>query len=95
MSCSDFVEHAKALADQLAAIGKLVDEANFISLVLGGLNTAYTPFMSNCYFAQREKPVSLFDFQSELFAFEALLDSQQRSMQIDHNKFAIMAHKLG
>ena len=76
MSCSDFVEHAKALADQLAAIGKLVDEANFISLVLGGLNTAYTPFVSNCYFAQREKPVSLFDFQSELFAFEALLDSQ-------------------
>ncbi|KAF9687942.1 hypothetical protein SADUNF_Sadunf02G0145600 [Salix dunnii] len=95
LNCSDFIEHAKGLADQLALVGKPVDEADLISLILGGLNTAYNPFVSNCYFAQLEKSLSLFDFQSELFAFEAFLERQQRSMQIEHNNFAMMAHKLG
>ncbi|KAF9674662.1 hypothetical protein SADUNF_Sadunf10G0150300 [Salix dunnii] len=91
LNWSNCGEHAKAIADQLVAIGKPVDEADLIS----PLNTDYTPFVSYCYFAQREKHLSLFDFQSELFAFETLLESQQRSMQIDHNKFVMMAHKLG
>uniref|UniRef100_A0A6N2LUG9 Retrotransposon gag domain-containing protein n=1 Tax=Salix viminalis TaxID=40686 RepID=A0A6N2LUG9_SALVM len=95
LNCSDFIEHAKALADQLAAVGKPVDEADLISLILGGLNTVYNPFVSNCYFAQREKSLSLFDFQSELFAFEALLENQQRTMQAEHNSFAMMAQILG
>uniref|UniRef100_A0A6N2NKD0 Retrotransposon Copia-like N-terminal domain-containing protein n=1 Tax=Salix viminalis TaxID=40686 RepID=A0A6N2NKD0_SALVM len=95
LRCSDFIEHAKALADQLAAVGKPMDEADLISLVLGGLNTTYNPFVSNSYFSQREKSLSLFDFQFELFAFEALIESQQRSMQAEHNNFAMMAQNLG
>ena len=68
---------------------------DLISHILGGLNTADTPFISNCYFAQHEKSLSLSDFQSELFAFEALLENQQRIVQTDHNSFAMIANKFG
>ena len=94
-NCSEFIEQAKTIADQLAAIGKPVAEEDLISHILGGLNTAYTPFISNCYFAQREKSLSLSDFQSELFAFEALLENHHRSVQPDLNSFAMVANKLG
>lgn len=92
-SCSEFVESAKYLADQLSAVGKPDMEEDLISHILGGLNTAYTPFISNCYFAQHEKFLSLTDFQSEVFAFEALLETQHRSVQVDHNTFAMVANK--
>ena len=76
-------------------LGKPIVDEDLISHILRGLSIAYTPFISNCYFAQREKSLSLIDFQSKLFAFEALLETQQRSVQVDHNNFAMIANKLG
>lgn len=75
-NCFEFVEKAKTVADQLVAIGKPVLGKDLISHILGRLNSPYTPFVSSCYFAQRERSLSLTNFQSKLFAFEALLENQ-------------------
>lgn len=60
-NCLEFIESVKNIVDQLEAIGKPVEEEDLISYILG-------------YFAQCEKSISLTNLQSELFAFDALLE---------------------
>uniref|UniRef100_A0A6N2L4C5 Retrotransposon Copia-like N-terminal domain-containing protein n=1 Tax=Salix viminalis TaxID=40686 RepID=A0A6N2L4C5_SALVM len=94
LRCSDFIEHAKALADQLAAVGKPMDEADLISLVLGGLNTTYNPFVSNSYFSQRENPCPCLIFNFDYLLLKHSLKATTK-LQAEHNNFAMMAQNLG
>ncbi|KAB5534648.1 hypothetical protein DKX38_017734 [Salix brachista] len=86
-SCSIFLEDAKQLADTLAAAGQPVNDQDFITFLLGGLRTTYTPFITSYNFACRDKELSLDDFQSELLSFEALVDAPP-TMQTQNFAFA-------
>ncbi|KAF9681349.1 hypothetical protein SADUNF_Sadunf06G0216700 [Salix dunnii] len=64
-----------SMADKLAAAGQPVNDQDFITFLLGGLRTTYTPFITSYNFACRDKELSLDDFQSELLSFETLVDA--------------------
>jgi hypothetical protein len=46
-SCTEYLENAKNLTNQLAAAGKLVDDQDLYSFLLGGLLSSYTPFVTS------------------------------------------------
>jgi hypothetical protein len=48
---------AKSWADQLAAVGKTVDDEDLISYVVGGLNPSYHSFITSLSFATREASI--------------------------------------
>ncbi|KAL6347614.1 hypothetical protein AAG906_026142 [Vitis piasezkii] len=73
-SCSEYLENAKNLANQLAAGGKPVDDQDLISFLLGGLQSSYTPFVTSFNFASRNTDFTFEDFQAELLGYENLLE---------------------
>ncbi|KAL6347058.1 hypothetical protein AAG906_012309 [Vitis piasezkii] len=91
-SCSEYLESAKTLADQLAA-GKPVDDQDLISFLLGGLQSSYTPFVTSFNFASRETDFTFEDFQAELLGYENLLDVNHSVHNTDGPHFAFAANK--
>ncbi|WJZ98369.1 hypothetical protein VitviT2T_016897 [Vitis vinifera] len=92
-SCSEYLESAKTLADQLAAGGKPVDDQDLISFLLGGLQSSYTPFFTSFNFASRETDFTFEDFQAELLGYENLLDVNHSVHNTDGPHFAFAANK--
>ena len=92
-SCSTYLENAKHLADQLAAVGKPVDDQDLISFLLSGLPSTYNPFVTSFNFASRDNDFTFEDFQAELLSYENLLDFNHSTRDTDTNHFAFAAHK--
>jgi hypothetical protein len=92
-SCSEYLENAKHLTNQLAAPGKPVDDQDLISFLLSGLPSTYTPFVTSFNFASRDIDFTFEDFQAELLGYKILLDFNHSSRNTDHNHFAFAAHK--
>ena len=69
------------MADQLAAIGKRVDDEDLISYVVGGLTSSYHPFITTLSFITRTTAISFDHFQTELLNYEQLLDTSQKAIQ--------------
>ncbi|KAJ0097285.1 hypothetical protein Patl1_27807 [Pistacia atlantica] len=90
-TCSAYLDEAKAIADQLATVGKPMDDQDLISHLLGGLKVSYTPFITSYTLSTRNVDLTLEDFQAELFSFETLLENQQQTSADPHYAFA--AHK--
>jgi hypothetical protein len=63
------------LADQLAAIGKGVEDEDLISYVVGGLSPSYHPFITTLSFVTQDSPISFDAFQLELLNYEQLLNA--------------------
>jgi hypothetical protein len=76
---------AKSWADQLAAVGKTVDDEDLISYVEGGLNPSYHPFITSLSFATREASISFDDFSMQLLNFELLLDAHVKTVPPEAN----------
>lgn len=91
-SCTEYLENAKNLANQLATAGKPVDDQDLISFLLGGLQSSYTPFVTSFNFASRDTEFSFEDFQAELLGYENLLDANQ-SVHGTDTHFAFAANK--
>ena len=92
-SCSDYLENAKNLADQLVAAGKPVDDQDLIFFLLGGLQSSYTPFVTSFNFASRNTDFTFEDFQAKLLGYENLLDVNQSVPGTDSTHFAFSANK--
>lgn len=69
-SYADYILTAKSLADQLAEIGKGVDDKDLISYVIGGLNPSYHTFVTTFKYENRDVAVPFEDFQTELLNYE-------------------------
>jgi hypothetical protein len=67
---------AKSLVDQLAIVGKLVPDEDLISYLVGGLTPCYNAFITSFSFMTKDAPMSLEDFQTQLFSHEQLLNNQ-------------------
>ncbi|KAJ0113603.1 hypothetical protein Patl1_02880 [Pistacia atlantica] len=92
-SCSEYLENAKSLADQLATAGKPVDDQDLISFLLGGLQSSYTPFITSFTFASRETDFTFEDFQAELLGYENLLDAYHSVLGTDSTHFTFSTNK--
>jgi hypothetical protein len=74
LTCASYLVEAKFLTDQLFAVGKLVDDDDLISFIIGGLNHTFTQFIISYSFHTRETFMSFFDFRSELLNHEIILN---------------------
>jgi hypothetical protein len=91
-SCSDYLQSAKSLADQLAVIGKPLDDEDLISSIINGLNPSFINFVTNFAFATREKSLSFDEFEDMLLNHEMLLNKVATP---DVSTFALFAQKAG
>lgn len=89
-SCSDHLQFAKNLADQLAVIGKPLNDEDLISTIINGLNPSFINFVTNFAFATREKSISFDEFQDMLLNHEMLLNKVATP---DVSTFALFAQK--
>lgn len=92
-SCFDFLQSAKLLADQLAIVGKPVDEDDLISYVISGLNASYGPFITSILVATRNLSMSFEDFQAELLSHELFLENHNNSIPPGNTSFALLSNK--
>jgi hypothetical protein len=77
-SCTEYLTVAKNWADQLAAVGKPVEDDDLISFIISGLNPMFNSFITAFSFAVRDHEMSFNDFRSELLSYEILLQNQQQ-----------------
>jgi hypothetical protein len=91
-SCSDYMQTAKILADQLSAAGNPIPDEEIISAILNGLQASFTHFITTYSFHTRVSEISFEDFQDELLNHEMLINQQQLQVP-DHSTMALAAHK--
>uniref|UniRef100_A0A2N9EVL6 Integrase catalytic domain-containing protein n=1 Tax=Fagus sylvatica TaxID=28930 RepID=A0A2N9EVL6_FAGSY len=92
-TCSEYLRLAKSWADQLAAVGKPIDDDDLISFIISGLNPSYNTFITTFNFATRETPLPYDDFEAELLNHETLLENQNAVASSDSNTFALYSNK--
>jgi hypothetical protein len=80
-SCSKFLSETKSYSDLLAAAGQPVEDEDLISYILGGLNPAYTTFITLFNFTTRTTSMTFEEFQTELLNHEILLGNHQQLQQ--------------
>ncbi|KAA8549295.1 hypothetical protein F0562_000979 [Nyssa sinensis] len=93
MKCTDFLEKAKLVSDELVAVGKPLADDDLMSYIVNGLNPSFNPFITSLSFATRDKNVSFEDFQAELLSYELLLENQNTSIPLETNNFAFFTPK--
>jgi hypothetical protein len=91
-SCSEYMHAAKSLANQLAMVGKPVPDEDLISYLVGGLTPCYNAFITSFSFMTKDAPMSLEDFQTQLFSHEQLLNNQLADTEI--GTFALYSPKV-
>lgn len=92
-TCTNYLNLAKQYADQLAAVGKTVDDEDLISYIVSGLHPSSTPFITSFSFATIDHLITFESFQSELLNFEALLSSHTISIPPNSEQFALFSYK--
>jgi len=93
-TCSEYITDAKSLADQLAVIGKPIDDDDLINFVMSGLNPTFNAFITTFTLLLSRDKTSFDDFQNELLSHEMLLNQQQLAAP-DTSTFALFSHKPG
>ncbi|RVW13866.1 Retrovirus-related Pol polyprotein from transposon RE1 [Vitis vinifera] len=93
MKCIDFLEKTKLVSDELAAVGKPLEDDDLMSYIVSGLNPSFNPFITSLSFATRDKNVSFEDFQAELLSYELLLENQNIAIPPETNNFAFFTPK--
>ena len=87
---------AKESSNELATLGKLVEDDDLISFVISGLNPLFNTFVTVNSFAARDLQMSFADFQSELLNHEMLLENQQhKAITPETSNFALYTNKQG
>lgn len=94
-TCTNYLLTAKSLADQLAAIGKGVDDEDLISYVIGGLNPSYHTFVTTFSYGNQDVAIPFDDFQTELLNYEQLFETHQKPQPLhtEGGQFAFHLHK--
>jgi hypothetical protein len=89
-SCADYLQSAKLLADQLNVAGNPIPKEEIITLILHGLNSSFTHFITTYSFHTQTNEISFEDFQYELLSHKLMLNQQQQQAT-DHSTFALTA----
>jgi transposase InsO family protein len=92
-SCTNYLQTAKSWADQLAAMGKPVDEEDLISFIISGLNPSFNVFITTFNLTTRDSPLPYADFERELLNHETLLANQISQTTKETPSFALFSNK--
>lgn len=76
MACSEYLWTAKVWANQLATVGRPIDDEDLISYIISGLSPIFNSFITSYTFITRENPLNFEDFRDELLNHEMLLNQQ-------------------
>jgi hypothetical protein len=76
-ACTEYLNMAKECANELSAVGKLIEDDDLISFVVSGLNPLFNTFVTIHSFATCDNEMSFADFQFELLSHEIMLENQQ------------------
>jgi hypothetical protein len=79
-------------SDQLAAVGKPLDDEDIINFIIGGLNPSFNTFVTS--FSLTNRDLNFDDFQNELLNHEMMLQ-QQQIVAPDATTFALFSQKQG
>jgi hypothetical protein len=71
---AEYISKMKLLADDMASVGKKLDDEDFISYILAGLDAEYNSVVSSI--AGRVEPITFAELYSQLLAYENRLDLQ-------------------
>jgi hypothetical protein len=95
-SCSEYLNSAKQLADQLSSVGKPVEDDDLISFVINGLNPMYNSFIAAFSFHVHDRTMTFANFQAELLSHEVLLQSQEHhTVTPETGSFALYTNRQG
>jgi hypothetical protein len=73
-TCFAYLQEAKNLANQLAAIGKHTDDEDLISFIISDLNPTFNTFVTTFTITTKEKLPTFTEFQDELLNHEAFIN---------------------
>lgn len=82
-TCTDFIQATKSLVNQLALVGKLVEEGYLI-------HPLYNPFITSYSFAAKDNFITLEEIQSELLGYEQMFEQQNT---LEPASFVLYSHK--
>jgi hypothetical protein len=92
----EYLNQAKSWVDQLAVVGKLVDDDDLISFIISGLNPLYHSFIVAFSLAICSCEMSFLDFQSELLSHEILIENQNhQTVTHEAPAFALYSNRTG
>jgi hypothetical protein len=83
-SCSEYLKNAKSWANQLAAIGKPIDDEDLISYIISGVNPSFIVFVTVFSMTSKDKDSSFLDFQDELLSHDMLLNQQDITLELSN-----------
>ncbi|KAF9663902.1 hypothetical protein SADUNF_Sadunf17G0100400 [Salix dunnii] len=92
LTCASYLAKTKLLADQLSVVGKLIDDDDLISFIIGGLNNTFTQFITSYSFHTRENSMSFFLFQNNQMRIMLLQGPSENGLypinlnNLSHNK---------
>ncbi|XP_031266817.1 uncharacterized protein LOC116125231 [Pistacia vera] len=95
MSCQSFFDEVKSLADELAAVGKPIDDSDLILSILNGLNSSFHSFVTTFMLLAEEKSMPFSDFHAELLNYDLMQKFHNQSIQPEAGSFALYSHKPG
>ncbi|KAJ3697958.1 hypothetical protein LUZ61_001663 [Rhynchospora tenuis] len=79
LSCSDYIQHMRKLADELLFIGSPMSEDDLVIATLNGLGPDYLSFVTSITTALRSQSISFADLHGLLLNHESLLLSHNTS----------------
>ncbi|KAJ0007471.1 hypothetical protein Pint_30711 [Pistacia integerrima] len=95
MSCQSFLDEVKSLADELAAVGKPIDDSDLIFSILNGLNSSFHSFVTPYMLLAKEKSMPFSDFHAELLNYDLMQKFHNQSIQPEAGSFALYSYKPG
>ncbi|KAA8532772.1 hypothetical protein F0562_032805 [Nyssa sinensis] len=95
MSCQNFLDEVKSLADELSAIGKSIDDSDLILSVLNGLNSSFHSFVTTYMLIAKEKSMPFLDFHAELLNYDLMQQFHSQTIQPKVGPYALYLHKPG
>jgi hypothetical protein len=89
------LSETKSYSNLLATAGQPVEDENLICYILGGLNFAYSTFITLFNITTRTTSMSIEEFQSDLLNHEILLGNHQQLQQpsTESNNFVLYSQK--
>ncbi|KAA8540914.1 hypothetical protein F0562_024948 [Nyssa sinensis] len=95
MSCQNFLDEVKSLADELSAVGKPINDSDLILFVLNGLNSSFHSFVTTYMLLAKEKSMPFYDFHAELLNYDLMQKFHSQSIQPEAGPYALYSHKNG
>ncbi|KAF9672895.1 hypothetical protein SADUNF_Sadunf11G0092000 [Salix dunnii] len=93
MQCQEFLDAVKALANELSAVGKPIEDSDLILSVLNGLNSSFHSFVTTYMLMAKEKSMSFSDFHAELLNFDLMQKFHSHNIQQETGSYAFYSHK--